>query len=112
MPSRYLMPVCRQCIELLTVTVKMALGSERQLERAVDSCSPLLAAFGSGAAEGAPARAEADEEAGAGDEEEECAAEFKPVVQLDEVETQVRTTKRLVFLSPVPTLLHPVRSST
>lgn len=49
------------------------------------------AGFGSGAAaEGTAKPAEGGEEDGAAGEEEECSAEFKPVVQLDEVEVQVR----------------------
>lgn len=46
------------------------------------------AGFGSGAAQGEANREEGDEEGAAG-EEEECSAEFKPVVQLEEVEVQV-----------------------
>ena len=53
-------------------------------------CS-VCAGFGGGStAQGEAPREEGEEDGGGGDEEE-CSAEFKPVVQLDEVEVQVRT---------------------
>ena len=50
----------------------------------------VCAGFGGSTAQGEAPREEGEEDGGGGDEEE-CSAEFKPVVQLDEVEVQVRT---------------------
>lgn len=55
---------------------------------APDGQAAPCAGFGSSTAQGEATREEGDEDGGAGDEEE-CSAEFKPVVQLDEVEVQV-----------------------
>lgn len=46
------------------------------------------AGFGGSTAQGEATREEGEEDGGGGDEEE-CSAEFKPVVQLEEVEVQV-----------------------